>query len=151
MLLRNWPVRALRLWASECCIFLLYSIKKLTRWSSGAARLRMFHFLIRFYWEIDQLELWGCELQNAILSYSSLLRNWPVGTLELPDSECFTFLLISFEKLTSSRLHSELTQEIQQVGPKSLPNQLKYKMLNQNHCQTIRNAMLVLQKHSKYN
>ena len=76
-------------------------IEKLTSWSCGAPRLRLLRFLIGFYQEIDQVEVCSPQTQNALLSYYVRLRNWPVGTLELPDSECFTFLLISIEKLTS--------------------------------------------------
>ena len=84
------------------------SIKKLHRLSSGAPVIMLHflirfyweidhvqlwsshthnvHILIRFYWEIDQMELWGCELQNASLSCYILSRNWPGGALEPPRS-----------------------------------------------------------------
>ena len=50
----------------------------------------MLDFLKGFYQETDQIELGGCQAQNASLSQRILLRNGPIRALKLPGSECFT-------------------------------------------------------------
>jgi hypothetical protein len=63
ILLRNGPVGAPKLPGSECFTFLKDFIKKWLSWSSKASRLRMLHFL-----------------KDSII-------NWPVGALNLPNSD----------------------------------------------------------------
>ena len=51
--------------------------------------LKMLYFLKEFYWEIDQIELWSSQAQNALLPSRTPLRNWAVGALELSLSETY--------------------------------------------------------------